>query len=325
MIGGRLWEPFLEEAANCGATVLIIQDPAQIKSREPGDYGRLFAERFGYCETTEVVRQRVPWQRECAKLLNDHNVLDGLKPYYDKGHFKWFEGTAQVHQALAQDYVKDLRENPTQNRMAFAYKNTEVYALNQSIRQALLEHGYLGGASAPQQFTIHGEKYAIGDRIRFTQNDNHGQHIQNYEGNKSIKKGVKNGSFGTIESFDEKSSRLTVKLEDNRRVQVDTAQYPHITLGYAMGIHKSEGSTFDRSFVSLDPLVDPTTALVTMTRHREDVMVYVTCDKFIDFKAVVDKLSPLSPKRLSRTMWFQTNRNRTSHAFSSIEIYWLKG
>src|SRR5438105_4106139 len=54
--------------------------------------------------------------------------------------------------------------------------------------------------------------------------------------------------------------------------------------------------TFDRSFISLDPLVDPTTALVTMTRHREDVKVYLDRDKFIDFKAVVDKLSPLSLK-----------------------------
>ena len=144
MIGGRLWEPFLTEAASCGAKVLVIQDPAQIKSREPGDYGRLLAERFGFCETTEVVRQRVPWQRECSKLLNDYQVLDGLKPYYEKGHFKWFENGTQAHQALAQDYVKDFTSNPTQTRMALAYKNTEVYALNQTIREALLEKGYLG-------------------------------------------------------------------------------------------------------------------------------------------------------------------------------------
>lgn len=322
MIGGRLWEPFLEEAANCGAKVLVIQDPAQIKSRDPGDYGRLFAERFGFCETTEVVRQRVPWQRECSKLLNDYQVLDGLKPYYDKGNFKWFEDKNCVHQALAQDYVKDFIANPTQTRIALAYRNTEVYALNQTIREALVENGCLGRAGQShslQEFKIQGETYFLGDRVRFTQNDNHGQYICNLDESsflkslmlgqeqgqttglrsgtqKSFKKGVKNGSFGTIEGFDEKRSLLTVVLDDKRRIQFDIHEYPHLTLGYAMGIHKSEASTFDRSFVSLDPLVDPSTALVAMTRHREDVAVYLNREQFVDFRQVVEKISPLSQK-----------------------------
>jgi ATP-dependent exoDNAse (exonuclease V) alpha subunit len=253
MIGGRLWEPFLTEATNCGAKVLVIQDPSQIKSREPGDYGRLFAERFGFCATSEVVRQRVPWQRDCSKLLNEHQVLDGLKPYYDKGHFKWFENGTQAHQALAQDYVKDLMANPHQTRIALAYQNTEVYELNQAIRAALIENGCLGEAGKQdhlqhhllQEFKIQGEIYVVGDRIRFTQNDNHGQHIRNIgeqpsllnslvlgggqdqtEGlrpgiQKSFKKGVKNGSFGTIEAFDERKSLLTVVLDDKRHIQFD--------------------------------------------------------------------------------------------------------
>lgn len=322
MIGGRLWEPFLTEATNCGAKVLVIQDPAQIKSREPGDYGRLFAEKFGFCETTEVVRQRVPWQRECSKLLNEHQVLDGLKPYYEKGHFKWFENGPQAHQALAQDYVKDFIANPHQTRIALAYQNTEVHTLNQVIRQALIEKDCLGSVEQHcplQEFKIQGKTYSLGDRVRFTQNDNHGQHIRNVEepsflsalvlgrgqeqtedlkprSQKSFKKGVKNGSFGTIEAFDEKKSLLTVGLDDKRRVQFDINEYPHITLGYAMGNHKSEASTFDKGFLSFDPLMDPSTALVSMTRHRENVTAYINREQFIDFKDVVEKLSFLRPK-----------------------------
>jgi hypothetical protein len=308
MIGGHLWEPFLEEAASKGAKVLIIQDPAQIKSREPGDYGRLFAERFGFCETNTVVRQRIPWQRECSTLLNDYQILEGLKPYYDQGHFKWCESVSQVHRALAQDYVKDLMENPHGTRMALAYKNTEVYDINQAIRQVLKEQGYL-----KESFTIHGDEYAIGDRIRFTQNDNHGQYIHNINessfprsllswGTQAQKQGVKNGSFGTIESFDERRGLLTVVLEDKRsigslrRLHFNIDEYPHITHGYAMGIHKSEASTFDKSLVSLDPLMDPATLLVAMTRHRGGVQAYINREQFIDFKDVVEKLSRLSHK-----------------------------
>jgi len=292
MIGGHLWEPFLEEVANKGAKVLIVQDPAQIKSRDPGDYGRLFAERYGYTETSEVVRQRTPWQRECSKLLNDHHVLDGLKPYYEKGHFTWHERAELAIQNLTQDYVKDFMENPYQSRIALAYRNADVYMLNQSILADLKAQGYL-----QDSIKIHGEVYAIGDRVRFTKNDHHGTYVKNLDETSSSIKGVKNGTFGTIEGYDESASLLTVCLDGNRRVQFNTDDYAHITHGYAMGIHKSEGSTFDRSFVSIDPLLDPSTLLVAMTRHRENISVYVNREQFMDFKDVVDRIGRPSQKQ----------------------------
>ena len=284
MVGNPLWSVFLKEATDKGAKVLIVQDPAQIKSREPGDTGRLFAERFGFAETREVVRQRIPWQRDCSKLLNDHQVLDGLKPYEEKGHIHWSESSTLITLQLTQDYIKDLIENPHQTRIALAYRNTDVYALNQSIRDALKEKG-----SLTTGFKIGGEEYAIGDRIRFTQNDHHGRYVQNLSEAPST--GVKNGTFGTIEAYDEDGTLLTVCLEDKRLVQLNTHEYSAITHGYALGVHKSEGSTFDRSFVVPDPLMDPSTILVGMTRHREDVQVYVNREQFIDFKDLIERIS----------------------------------
>ncbi|MBA3814377.1 MAG: MobA/MobL family protein [Alphaproteobacteria bacterium] len=292
MIGGRLWEPFLAEAADKGAKVLIVQDPAQIKSRDPGDYGRLFAERFGFRETAQVMRQRVPWQRECSKLLNDHQVLDGLKPYFDQGHMTWHNRGELVTHNLTQAYVKDFMENPAQSRITLAYRNVEVYELNQSIRKALKTHG-----SLQNSFFIHGEEYAIGDRVRFTQNDHHGAYVKNVLETDPQFKGVKNGTFGTVEDYDEDKSLLNVCLDGNRRVQFNINEYQHITHGYAMGIHKSEGSTFDRSFVSLDPLLDPSTLLVAMTRHRQDLQVFVNREQFADFKDVVDRTGRASQKQ----------------------------
>jgi ATP-dependent exoDNAse (exonuclease V) alpha subunit len=143
MIGGHLWDLFLQEAVEKGAKVLIVQDPAQLKSREAGDYGRLFAQRFGFCETSEVVRQRIAWQRDCSKHLNDHHVLEGLQPYHEKGHLKWFEASQSLHQTLAQNYVTFFLENPQKTPMALTYRNTEVVLLNQYIRQALKAQGLL--------------------------------------------------------------------------------------------------------------------------------------------------------------------------------------
>ncbi|MBP9692716.1 MAG: MobA/MobL family protein, partial [Alphaproteobacteria bacterium] len=205
MIGGRLWDVFLKQATEKGAKVLIVQDPAQIKSREPGDYGRLFAERFGYCETNQVVRQRVPWQRECSKLLNEYQVLDGLQPYYEKDHLEWFEGSHPAQQALTQAYVDHFMAHPTKTRMALAYQNVEVYQLNHIIRAALVEQGHL-----QESFEVEGEPYSIGDRIRFMENDNHERYVTNVanvassffsqKNDQNPLKGIKNGSFGTLQS-----------------------------------------------------------------------------------------------------------------------------
>jgi Toprim domain len=113
---------------------------------------------------------------------------------------------------------------------------------------------------------------------------------------------VKNGTFGTIECYDEKKSLLTVCLEDKwctdqkRRVQFNTQAYPHLTHGYAMGVHKSEGNSFDQAFVVLDPLMDPQTLLVALTRHRDGMQLYVNREQFMDFKAIVSTIGYLSPK-----------------------------
>lgn len=57
--------------------------------------------------------------------------------------------------------------------MALAYTNEEVTHLNALIRQGLMDKGVLG-----ESFTVDGVPYAIGDRIRFMQNDNHGKDVR---------------------------------------------------------------------------------------------------------------------------------------------------
>ena len=87
-----------------------------------------------------------------------------------------------------------------------------------------------------------------------------------------------------------------MRLEDGREVVFRAKDYPHITHGYALSIHKSEGSTVDRAFVKLDPLMDTSTLLVAMTRHRLNVQATLNREEIPDFKALVHKVG--------RT-WFQ--------------------
>lgn len=284
MIGGHLWEPFLKEATSRGAKVLVVQDPAQIKSRDPGDYGRLFAERYGFAETRMVVRQRVEWQRESSALLNEHRVLDGLQPYHDRGHIHWFESVGDLQDQLVKDYLTHLKTEPSKTRMVLAYRNRDVYELNQVIRAELKTQGLL-----KDHFLVGGSEYSIGDVIRFTENDNHGRFVKNLEHSENCQ-GIKNGSLGTIQAYDGKS-QLQVKLTNGRQVQFNTQEYKEFSLGYAMTVHKSEGSTFDQTYLLPDRLMDPSTSLVLMTRHRDDVQMYINREQFVDFKDLVDAMS----------------------------------
>lgn len=294
MIGGTLWESFLAEAVNKGAKVLIIQDTEQIKSREPGDYGRLFAERFGSCETRKVHRQKITWQKECTVLLNKGHVLDGLAPYQQKGYFQWHDTTFATHEAMVDAYLKDFQENSNQNRIALAYRNHDVNALNQQIRLKLKEQEALRSP-----FRIGNQEFSIGDRIRFTQNDHQGHFVKNIHANlfQTVREhlkpmqiqGVKNGTFGTI--LARNNQHIKVQLDDGRYVKFKSSEYTHLTYGYALSIHKSEGSTFDRTFVALDPLLNASTLLVAMTRHRHDVQAFINREEIIDFKALVEKIN----------------------------------
>jgi ATP-dependent exoDNAse (exonuclease V) alpha subunit/phage/plasmid primase-like uncharacterized protein len=286
MIGGALWEPFLKEASSQGAKVLVVQDPAQIKSRDPGDFGRLFAERYGFAETSNVVRQKVEWQRECSVMLNEHRVLDGLQPYQGNGHMHWFETGADAHRQMVKDYLAHKRSNPYETRMVLAYTNKEVFELNQLIRSELKVQGML-----KEHFNVAGSEYSIGDVIRFSQNDHHGRFVKSTNFWSEHNKGVKNGSLGTIMAFDQRHQQLTVKLDGERMVKFKADEYKDFTLGYAMGVHKSEGSTFDKTFVSPDALMDPSTTLVAMSRQQLDLQIYVNHEQFVDFKDLVDKLS----------------------------------
>jgi hypothetical protein len=89
MVSNRLWEGLLKEADLSGTKILIVQDSAQIQSREPWNTSRLLCHRFGAITTQNVMRQQVAWQKKCSALLNDGHVIDGLTPYERKGHIHW--------------------------------------------------------------------------------------------------------------------------------------------------------------------------------------------------------------------------------------------
>ncbi len=139
-------------------------------------------------------------------------------------------------------------------QLVLAFLRRDVAALNARARACLREAGALGAevtlptASGPVAF-------ATGDRLAFGRND--------------PRRGVRNGSLGTVEAIHGRT--VTVRLDGDpaRRISFSLDAYGHVAHGYAATIHKSQGATVDRAHLFVSPNLDQHAAYVAMTRHRD--------------------------------------------------------
>jgi len=105
---------------------------------------------------------------------------------------------------------------------------------------------------------------AIGERVLFTKNDR--------------RLSVKNGMLGTLIAFD--GALAEVRTDDGATVRVDQNAYPHLAHGYATTVHKAQGMTVERAFLLGSGTMDKHLGYVSMSRHREQLDVYLPDEEF---------------------------------------------
>lgn len=339
MVHGSLWKSLLSEVERSGAQLRIVQDNKQIKALHGLDAARLVEEKVGAYEIKGVVRQHEQWMREASTLLNEHRIEEGLKPYYERGHFDFRERDFESKVSLVADYLEGIAQIPHQTHMALAQKNKDVVELNELIRGALKSQGKLGDefifgregegilnthqpiqGPKTQRFrkSAYGRRFAIGDRVMFLENDHKERHVTTLEKGRSEGKGVKNGTLGIIESFDLKRQTVEVRLHDGRLVGFDSKTYDALTHGYAVTINKSQGATFDHSYGFFSSF-NSNQLLIWLTRHKEDFKGYVSKGIASDLKGMVSHVARADYKGLS------TDYDLADHQksyFNFVQRYW---
>src|SRR3546814_4271803 len=111
--------------------------------------------------------------------------------------------------------------------------------------------------------------------------------------------GVKNGSWGTVESVT--ATRMAVTLDDGRAIAFDTKDYAAVDHGYAATIHKAQGMTADRAHVLATPGLDRHASYVALSRHRDGVQLHYGRDDFADKGRLVRTLSRERVKDMARS------------------------
>jgi Ti-type conjugative transfer relaxase TraA len=173
--------------------------------------------------------------------------------------------------ALVKDWQKTYHEGPHKSLLMMAYSNRDVRGLNDQTRAYLKNSGVLGKEDVTYTITREveddfGRKAKIKEERNFSKND------RIVFTSKKWRLGVTNGSLGTILSLSK--NKIEVSLDTGKTFTFSPNLFSFFDQGWAVTIHKSQGTTVDKSFLLASHEMNQNLTYVAMTRHREDVQVY---------------------------------------------------
>lgn len=290
MISSQQMRRVLKIAEETQAKVVLVGDAMQLQPIQAGAAFRAISERIGFAELAGVRRQREQWARDASRLFARGKVEEGLDAYAQNGRIVEAATRAGIVERIVADWTdarRDLLQKSAYGEEAphlrgdellvLAHTNEDVKRLNESLRKVMMEEGAL--AEARQFHTERGlREFAAGDRIIFLEN----ARFLEPRAKRLGPQYVKNGMLGTVVSTGDKpgGALLTVRLDNGRDVVISEDSYRNIDHGYAATIHKSQGTTVDRTFVLATGMMDQHLTYVSMTRHRDRADLYAAREDF---------------------------------------------
>lgn len=271
MIDSRRMYELLLTAEAAEAKVVLVGDTEQLQSIQAGAPFRAIANKVGYVEVTEILRQydpespeRTQRMREASRNFATLKTANALEIYQNMGSIHQHATHDEALNAVTAAWDKGRDQGGSQ--IMLAYTRNDVNDLNAQARELLkgeLQQEYSllvkNREGEPQV-----KPFAVNERIYFIKND------------KDL--GVKNGSLGTI--LEIKGNNLSVVLDNGTTVAFDLEEYNSITHGYAATIHKAQSITVDRTYVVADQHLDRHVTYVAATRHRRHLEIHYDKNNF---------------------------------------------
>jgi conjugative relaxase-like TrwC/TraI family protein len=243
---------------------VLVGDPAQLSAVGPGGLYAAIVERIGAMELSENHRQRDQLERDALARLREGRSVDYLAHAATQGRLTLADTHVEAKARLLADWWRAANADLAGSVM-IAYRRSDVAELNTVARALLDQQGKLG---RDRLRFDKGVELAVGERIVCTHNDRRLE--------------ISNGNGGTITALDRKQRAVVVDLDDNRRVTLP-ARYldaGHLSHGYALTGHKTQGVTVERAFV----LADDQRALkewgyVAFSRARSETRLYAIAER----------------------------------------------
>ena len=308
MAGTRHIEAVLKLAKKAGAKVILLGDNKQVKPISAGNPFELLLEKHGGIELEQVFRQKEPWLNTAVKAIGRSHFTqvnaDGTatKHEYESGVNTGLE----AFEKLVNEYISSDKESPEKQKLMLAYKRKDVKVLNEMLRQYRKDTGALAGDDIAikvlvpknvgtmdtlgrrRDFTEEGgekeyleetRQFCTGDTIIFLENAHgSGRGVVSDAVGGPEAKGVKNGMLGKIKNIE--GPLFTINVGD-RDVTIDTTIYQKLDYGYAVTVHKSQGTTVDEGYMLLTTDYDRNLLYVGVSRAKAKTVVSYSKDAAI--------------------------------------------
>lgn len=293
MVGTRQMQQLTESVLAAGARLVLVGDEKQLQAIEAGGPFGSLGNRLGRATLSEIRRQREPWARDAVKQIAGGNARAALREYASRGLVTVGEDRREAMQSLIKRWKREGAVNPRDN-LILTSSNAEASLLNRMAQTQRMLTGELG----KQALTVAGAEFHNGDRVLFTRN--------------SKRYGVQNGSLGTVTEVDTRNGILTVALDRGKLVMVPVGDYPHLSLGYAMTTHRSQGITTENAFVLLGgPGQDRELSYVQASRARGDTRFFLDkTEAGEDLRELCKQLERSRQKNLSHDLLEQAGKEQ---------------
>ncbi len=189
---------------------------------------------------------------EYSKLINQGVMPDQLST-----------GAIYFHETNKADIAKvccELYQQSPESSRVMAPTKALVSEINKLTQQAV------NPSSDSLEFEINGDKFflplCLNDAVLFTQN--------HYD------KGIQNGSLGTLTSVKSSGDRYgEVTLDTGEKVKMTQSVLDCMELGYAITLHKAQGSQFPRIIIALQKgrIVDRAWFYTAITRAESEIHI----------------------------------------------------
>jgi ATP-dependent exoDNAse (exonuclease V) alpha subunit len=275
MLGSRKMGEILKEIKDKNAKIILVGDSNQL---QPIDYGGAFKslkDRFDSIEMVETNRQKIEWQKSAANLIRSGQTNEALLKYFEHDKLSVDKTHNAAKAKIVKEYLKERALEPNKSRIVMSFYNRDVDHINAMIHNELKNKSEI---TSSHYFEIEDKnkkiqkkelkEFSLGEKILFTKN--------------SAEFGVKNGSLGTLLEVKDECLKKTlkIKLNDEKTVEIDPQKYKSFDYGYAITIHKSQGTTFDSAKVLLTENIDKELFYVAATRQRENLNLYISQESF---------------------------------------------
>jgi Ti-type conjugative transfer relaxase TraA len=308
MIGGKIMAELLARADAAGAKLVLVGDDRQLSSIERGGMFTELRERHGAAELADVTRQRDADHKAAAEMLSRGEFAEGVAALDKLGCITRENHQTESRAALVAQWTKDTAAETDKSRFVFAYTNADVQQLNAELRAVRKERGELGDDHELK--TKDGKAmFAEGDRLTFTTTDK--------------KQGIINGAMGTIERIEEQFITLKMDGKSGRLFTFNADKVDGFRHAYAGTIYKGQGRTFDDVYLYHSQHWKDSSAYVALTRHRDDVKLFVSTEVTRDTADLARQLARHDDRRAS--VAFATHqeaeqqRNQREHAAAQSE------